>query len=130
MLRRSIAAFLGLALLCGTLAAVATAADKDKDSAKKDAKDKDAKKEGKEFEGKITKVDVDKGTLSIKGDDGKTLDFKFDDDTKFIGPKGGASESGIKDDRLVKGAEVTLVVAGNNRTIREIRLPERKGKTR
>jgi hypothetical protein len=49
-------------------------------------------------------------------------------DTKFIGPKGGVSDKGIEDDRLVPGAEVTLKVAGNNRTLHEVHLPERKGK--
>ena len=50
------------------------------------------------------------------------------DETKFIGPKGGKSDKGIEDDRLVKGAEVKLVVAGNNKTLREVHLPERKDK--
>jgi len=45
--------------------------------------------------------------------------------TEFIGPKGGVSDKGIDDDRLVKGAELKLVVAGNNRTLREVHLPER-----
>jgi hypothetical protein len=46
--------------------------------------------------------------------------------TKFIGPKGGASDARLKDDRLVPGAEVRLVIAGNNRTCREVHLPVRK----
>jgi len=33
-------------------------------------------------------------------------DYDVNDDTKFIGPKGGKSDKGIKDDRLVKGAEL------------------------
>jgi hypothetical protein len=36
------------------------------------------------------------------------------------------SEAGIKDDRLVVGAAITLVIAGINRTVREVHLPERK----
>jgi hypothetical protein len=43
----------------------------------------------------------------------------------FTGPRGGVSDQGIKDDRLTKGAELTLVIAGNNRAIHEVRLPER-----
>jgi hypothetical protein len=31
----------------------------------------------------------------------------------------------LKDDRLTRGAELTLMIAGNNRTIHEVRLPER-----
>ena len=45
--------------------------------------------------------------------------------TEFIGPKGRVSDEGINDDRLVKGEELRLVVAGNNRTLREVHLPER-----
>jgi hypothetical protein len=81
----------------------------------------------KEIKCKIVKVDVKKKVLTVMTEDGKK-DYDVNDDTKFIGPKGGVSDQGIKDDRLAKGAEVTLVVAGNNRTIREVHLPERKGK--
>jgi hypothetical protein len=81
----------------------------------------------KEIRGKVAKVDSKNKVIAVMTDEGMKQ-YDVNDDTKFIGPKGGASELGIKDDRLVKGAEVTLVVAGNNRTIREVRLPERKGK--
>jgi hypothetical protein len=81
----------------------------------------------KEVKGKLVKVDVKKNTLTVKTDDGnKTYDVN--DDTKFIGPKGGVSEKGIKDDRLVAGVELKLLVAGNNRTLREVHIPERKAK--
>jgi len=63
----------------------------------------------------------------VKTDDGNK-DYDVNKDTKFIGPKGGASDKGIEDDRLEPGAEVTLKVAGNNRTLHEVHLPERKGK--
>lgn len=42
--------------------------------------------------------------------------------------KGGVSDKCIKDDRLVKGAELKLVVADHNKTLREVHLPERKDK--
>src|SRR5262245_44461253 len=77
---------------------------------------------------KLVKVDVKKKVLTVVTDDGKKRDYDVNDDTKFIGPKGGESEQGIKDDRLVKDAELKLVVAGNNRTLREVHLPERKPK--
>lgn len=81
----------------------------------------------KEVKGTVVKVDTKGSTLVVKTDDGdKTYDVN--DQTKFVGPKGGASDAGLKDDRLVKGAEVTVVVAGNNKTAREVRLPERKKK--
>ena len=78
----------------------------------------------KEVKGKIVKVDAAKHTITVQTDDGRKT-YMVNDDTKFLGPKSGKSEAGIKDDRLVKGAEVTLLIAGNNRTVREVHLPER-----
>ncbi|HEV3343133.1 MAG TPA: hypothetical protein VG125_22360 [Pirellulales bacterium] len=52
------------------------------------------------------------------------------DETKFVGPRGGVSDDGIKDDRLKVGAEITLVIAGNNKTVREVRLPMREKEER
>jgi hypothetical protein len=80
----------------------------------------------KEVKGKVVKVDVAKHTITVQTDDGRKT-YTINDDTKFLGPKGGKSDAGIKDDRLAKGAEITLVIAGNNRTAREVHLPERTG---
>ena|ERR1700732_3628700 len=82
----------------------------------------------KEVKCKLVKVDGKNNVLTVITEDGRTAKYNLNESTRFIGPKGGVSDEGIKDDRLVKGAELTLVVAGNNRTIREIRLPERKVK--
>jgi hypothetical protein len=79
----------------------------------------------KEVTGKLVKVNVKAKTLTVKTADGDKL-YDVNDDTKFIGPKGGESKDGIKDERLVKGAELKLVVAGNNKTLREVHLPEKK----
>jgi hypothetical protein len=79
----------------------------------------------KEVKGKVVKVDTKKMVITVETEDGKK-EYTVNDDTMFLGPKGGKSEAGIKDDRLVVGAEITLVIAGNNRTVREVRLPERK----
>jgi hypothetical protein len=73
----------------------------------------------------LIKVDVKKKTLLVKTVDGKKL-YATDANTKFIGPKGGVSDGGIKDDRLKPGAALELVIAGNNKTVREVHLPERK----
>ncbi len=79
----------------------------------------------KEVKGTVVKVDLKASKLVVKTDDGeKTYDINAE--TKFIGPKGGASDAGLKDDRLVAGAEVKLVIAGNNKTAREVHLPVRK----
>ena len=104
MLRHSIAVLVTLLVLAGSL----LAADK-------------------EVKGKIVKVDVKKNVITVKTDDGRK-DYDVNKDTKFIGPRGGISEKGIEDDRLEPGAEVTLKVAGNNRTLHEVHLPERKRK--
>jgi hypothetical protein len=104
MLRHSIAVVVALLLLAGGL----LAADK-------------------EVKGKVVKVDVKKNAITVKTEDGNKV-YEVNKDTKFIGPKGGVSDKGIEDDRLEPGAEVTLKVAGNNRTLREVHLPERKGK--
>ena len=81
----------------------------------------------KEVKGKIVKVDVKKNIITVMTDDGKK-DYEVNKDTKFIGPKGGVSEKGIEDDRLQVGVEVTLKVAGNNRTLHEVHIPAKKGK--
>jgi hypothetical protein len=101
MVRKTLAALVALVFLAG----VALAADK-------------------EVKGKIVKVDMKKKVVTVQTDDGKK-EYTINADTKFFGPKGGKSDAGIKDDRFVAGAEVTLVIAGNNKTVREVHLPER-----
>jgi FlaG/FlaF family flagellin (archaellin) len=81
----------------------------------------------KEVKATVVKVDAKKMTVTVKTDQGDKT-YTIGADTKFIGPRGGASTAGIKDDRLSPGAEITLVIAGNNKTVREIHLPERSGK--
>jgi hypothetical protein len=80
----------------------------------------------KEVKGTVVKVDAKKMTVTVKTDQGNKT-FTINSETKFIGPRGGASSAGIKDDRLTPGAEITLLIAGNNKTAREVRLPERSG---
>jgi hypothetical protein len=102
MLRNAIVGFVVLALAAGT----AWAADK-------------------EVTGTVVKVDVKNKTLTVKTADGEKT-YDVNDETKFFGPKGGPAEAGLKDDRLVAGAQVKVVVAGNNKTAHEVHLPERK----
>jgi hypothetical protein len=78
----------------------------------------------KEVMGTLVKVDVEKNLLTVKTADGEK-NYDVNEKTKFIGPKGGVSENGIKDKRLVKGVELKLIVAGNNRTLREVHIPEK-----
>lgn len=81
----------------------------------------------KDVKAKLVKVDMKGKALMVETDAGPKK-YDVNDDTKFIGPKGGVSDKGMKDDRLVPGAELKLKVAANNRTLREVHLPERKGK--
>lgn len=83
----------------------------------------------KEVKGTVVKVDLKASKLVVKTDDGEKT-YEVNDETKFLGPKGGAAEAGLKDDRLVKGAEVILIIAGNNKTLREVRLPVRQKKSK
>src|SRR5262249_62002158 len=102
MLRNALVGLIVLAVAAGT----ASAADK-------------------EVKGTVVKVDVKNRTLTVKTDDGEKT-YDVNDETKFFGPKGGPAEAGLKDNRLVAGAEVKLVIAGNNKTAHEVHLPERK----
>jgi hypothetical protein len=79
----------------------------------------------KEVKARLLKVDIKNKTLIVQTEEGRK-DYTVNDDTKYIGPKGGVSDAGIKDDRLVPGAAITLVIAENNRTVREVHLPVRK----
>jgi hypothetical protein len=115
MLRKSACAAIALIVLAGSLLAA-------------DAKaDKDAKKEGKEVKATVVKVNADKNTLTVKMEDGKTKEIKIGKSTKFVGPRGGVSDDGIKDDRLTAGAEVTLMMSADGKSVSEVRLPVRKG---
>jgi hypothetical protein len=82
----------------------------------------------KEVKCKLVKVNMKTMVMTVVTEDGKQINYDINDDTKFLGPKGGVSELRLKDDRLAKDAELVLVVAGNNKTVREVRLPERKSK--
>ena len=111
MLRRSIAGVIGVAML--GMALIASAADKD------------GKTVGKEVKGEIAKIDKDKMTFKLKTEDGKTVEYKIEDATKFLGPKGGESKEGVKDDRFIVGAPVTLVLSKDGKKVQEIHLPNR-----
>jgi hypothetical protein len=80
----------------------------------------------KEVKCKLVRADAKKMVLTVTNEDGKRLDYDVNANTRFIGPKGGISDLGIKDERLVKGVELKLIVAGNNRTVREVHMPARK----
>jgi hypothetical protein len=88
----------------------------------------EADKEGKEVTGIVKVVNLTKKVIILKVD-GKERVVEVSKTTKFVGPNGGVSKDGIQDDRLVKGAEITVTLAANNKTAREVKLPRRKKET-
>jgi hypothetical protein len=114
MLRKSVGAMIALVVAASLVAA--------------QTKDKD-KKDAKEIKAKVVKVDMVKKIITVTLEDGKTKqDLKIDDDTKFIGPRGGESKEKLKDDRLAVGAEIKFVMASGGKAVKEIHLPMRKAK--
>jgi hypothetical protein len=89
-----------------------------------------AGKGGKEVEGTVKQVDAAKSKFTITLKDGKDRTFEVNKDTKFVGPQGGMSKEGLKDDRMTKGYEVKVVPAADNKTAAEVKLPLRKKKAK
>jgi hypothetical protein len=110
------------------VAAAAAAKPKDKAADKTAAKPKDdkAKFEVRGTKAKITKIDMEKGVISILTEDGKKVELSVDDDTKFFGPRGGLSDKGTKDDRVAVGHEIHYLMSKDNKKVEEIHLPVRK----
>jgi hypothetical protein len=144
-------AILGMAL---AVVSVGTAGEKDKDVKKdaakdvvkdkklepakdqvkdKDKKDKKEKKEPpkvelKSLSGGVIIIDVLKGTITAGIDGGKVQTFIVNDDTKFVGPKGGSrglGKPGMKDETLTKGATIRIVCAQDETVALEVHLPAR-----
>ena len=113
----------GLTLLCLAATAGAGGKDKDKDTPKKGEIPKNA------IHGTMKSVDLKGSSFTMTLDSGKDRTFKVDKDTKFIGPRGGISDDGLKDDRLEKGYEVNVVADSvNGKSAKEVHLPMRKSK--
>ena len=98
-----------------------------KDAPKKDAPKKEDPKVLKGTEAKITKIDLEKKLITVEADK-KTVELKVTDTTKFIGPRGGLSDDGIKDDRVVVGNEVRYVLDSTGKNLAELHLPVRMKK--
>jgi len=139
-------AILGMALM---VVSVGTAGEKDKDVkkdivkeknqdfkaelAKEQGKDKKEKKEPPKVElksvaGEVTIIDVLKGTITVGFAGGKSQTFIVNDDTKFVGPKGGSrglGKPGMKDETMTKGAAVRVIFAQDEKVALEVHLPAR-----
>ena len=116
------------------LVAAAAAKDREKEPAKKESAKEPAKratpvtakKDSTEIKGKLAKVDIDKKTFTITTEDGGNLEFTVGDDTKFLGPRGGATKEKMKDNRFVPGSEVRVVPGGDGKAVEAVYLPVRK----
>src|SRR6516164_2344538 len=69
--------------------------------------------------GTIVKVDKAKKTLTVKTDEGQKT-YSASKEIKFFGPRGGASDEGIEDERLTPGAQVRISTTGNGRWLKEV----------
>jgi hypothetical protein len=76
-------------------------------------------------EARILTVDQAGNHITVQLKTGKKQDLTVTDETEFIGPRGGVSDRGIKDDRVTPGADVTLVFVRGGRVLKEVHLPYR-----
>src|SRR5437868_3275681 len=74
---------------------------------------KDAKSDSKPLSGKIVKADAAKGMLTIKTKDGHQEELSIGDDTKFMDAQGHEVADGLKDKRMVAGADVKLMLGAD-----------------
>jgi hypothetical protein len=98
-----------------------------KDKPKK-GKDKVETVEYKPIPGVVKGIDFEKASLTI-AIDGKERIFAVNESTKFMGPKGGSRGMGkaaLKDETLVKGCDVGVVPAPDEKAALVVYLPMRK----
>jgi hypothetical protein len=76
-------------------------------------------------EARIIAVDQAAKHITVQLKAGGKQDLTVTDQTEFIGPRGGVSDRGIKDDRVTAGADVTLVFMQGGHVLKEIHLPYR-----
>ena len=113
----------GFAVLVLVLVALGTGTAGDK------KKDKGDKAEYPSITGVVQKVDAAKGTFTIAVPKSKERTLLVNESTKFIGPAGGSrgmGKAGLKDDTMVKGSPVRVVLAADNKAALEVHLPKRK----
>ena len=137
MVRRLFASMLVLALFTG----VAVTVNHDTAYAQEKKKSEEGKKEeGKKEEGfkdqwpkitggqvvKIVKVDTEKMTADVENATGKKMSIAIKEETKFVGPRGGKSDDGIKDDRFVAGYTVKVLLDSTGKSAKEVHLALRK----
>ncbi len=83
-------------------------------------KDKGKGKDTKNTPAEIVKVNAKGMAMTLKVD-AKEGTYKVTKETKFIGPRGGVSKTGIKDKRLKPGLKVEITAEGM--TLKEVHIP-------
>lgn len=109
-------------LALGVLGAPASA--QQKDAPKKDAPAKAEPAKGQVV--KVKSVDDKTKTLVVVTPDGKTMTFKVEKEVNIVGPRGGKREDRLKDDMMAPGSEITLFMAADGKSLKEIKLSVRK----
>lgn len=89
---------------------------------------KDAAGDDVYVHGKIQSVNAKASMFTLRLRNGKDRKFKVTAKTKFIGPQGGVSKKGIKDDRMAKGNAVKVLPEKDGKVAKEVHLPVRKSK--
>jgi hypothetical protein len=105
--------------------------------AKEAAKAKKDPKADKGHAATVKSVNHAKKTIIVTID-GKNRVVAVNDATKIVGPRGGVSEDGLKDDRFKPGAKIKIIFNPGGKSAKEIHLGERtktakdkkKGKTK
>ena len=110
---------LGSAVLFAAIVVVGPLSGQDdvKKPVKKDAK---VIKDG--IVGKVESVNEDKGTLTVKLEDGKEKVFSINDKTDILGPRGGVIRSRLGDKRFKDKISVTIVMDEEGKVAKAIYL--------
>jgi hypothetical protein len=87
---------------------------------------KDKSTDDSKVVGQVKVVNLARSNFTITLESGKDRTFAVDKKTKFLGPQGGKSKDGLKDDRMAKGYEIKVVPAKDGKTAKEVHLPYRK----
>src|SRR6516165_10693492 len=80
------------------------------------------KKDAKPMMVKIVKADAAKGMITVKTRDGATEDLTVGEDTKIKDSKGNDVADGLKDKRLIAGADISVLLGSDGKSVKEIHL--------
>ncbi len=90
--------------------------------------EKKGKDDPNEVVGVSKSVDLKGKFFVITLKTGKDRKFLITKMTKFVGPRGGKSSAGLKDDRMAKGYTLKVIPSKDGKTAAQVKLPYRKRK--